>query len=33
MQIEMAVLVWPLVMILSALVPVLVGLRNYYRSR
>lgn len=33
MQIEMALLVWPVLMVLSALVPVVLGLRNYYRSR
>jgi hypothetical protein len=33
MQIDMALLVWPVLMVLSALVPVVLGLRNYYRSR
>jgi hypothetical protein len=33
MEIDMALLVWPVLMVLSALVPVVLGLRNYYRSR
>jgi hypothetical protein len=33
MQLDIALLVWPLLMVLSALIPVLLGLRNYYRSR
>lgn len=33
MQFEMALLVWPLLLILAALIPVAIGLRDYYRSR
>jgi hypothetical protein len=33
MAIDAAVLVWPALMVLSALVPVLLGLRDYRRSR
>lgn len=33
MTIEAAVVVWPILMIASALVPVLLGLREYRRSR
>jgi hypothetical protein len=33
MQIDMAMLVFPVLMVLAALVPVALGLRDYYRSR
>lgn len=33
MSIDAAMVVWPLLMILSALVPVLLGIRDYRRSR
>jgi hypothetical protein len=33
MTTNVAVMIWPLLMILSALIPVLIGLREYRRSR
>jgi hypothetical protein len=33
MSIDAATIVWPLLMIVSALIPVLLGLRDYRRSR
>lgn len=33
MVVDAAVLVWPILMIVSALIPVLVGLHEYRRSR
>lgn len=33
MSTDAAIIVWPVLMILSALIPVLLGLRDYRRSR
>lgn len=33
MTIDVAVVIWPVLMVLSALIPVLLGLRDYRRSR
>ncbi len=31
MSIDLAVIVWPLLMLMSALIPVLIGIREYRR--
>lgn len=33
MQIDFAMLVFPVLMVVAALVPVAIGLRDYYRTR
>jgi hypothetical protein len=33
MTIDVALILWPLLMVCSALIPVLLGLRDYKRSR
>jgi hypothetical protein len=33
MSIDVALVIWPLLMVSSALIPVILGLRDYRRSR